>query len=320
MKHIVKRICASAVLFLLVSIVIFTLIHLQPGNPFASMITADTDPELFERRMIEYGLYDPIPLQYIKWLGRTIKGDLGYSIQYKVSVASLIASRMKNSLLLCGAVFALTIIFTCLISVHTARKQSGVLDRTMTVFSFASISIPSFFVALLLIKLLSFDLGLLPPSGIVTAGSKAVGLARVKDILLHMALPVGILTVIQTSQCVRYVRAAMIDVFHEDYISAAEAKGISERRILWVHGFRNALPSVITLFAMQLPGLLSGTVLTETVFIWPGIGRLGYEASLACDYPVTMGVTLVIAALVIAANLFADILSFCLNPQERHLS
>lgn len=317
MKHIIKRVCTSLLLFLLVSIVIFTLIRLQPGNPFISMVTVDTDPELLERRMIEYGLYDPIPVQYLKWLGRALRGDPGYSIQYKVSVTSLIASRMQNSLLLCVTVFVLTVGLTCVISVYAARRQNGPLDRTMTVLSFASVSVPSFFIALLLIKLLSFDLKLLPPSGIVTAGSRAVGLAHVKDVVTHMVLPVGILTAIQTAQCVRYVRSAMIDVFHEDYIRAAQTKGISEQRVLWVHGFRNALPTVINLFAMQFPNLISGTVLTETVFVWPGIGRLSYEAILSCDYPVTMGVTLVISTMVIGASLLADILSRCLSPQER---
>ena len=116
-----------------------------------------------------------------------------------------------------------------------------------------------------------------------------------------------------------FIRGQMIDIFQEDYISAAEAKGLSESRVVWAHGFRNGLPTVITLFAMQFPSLLSGTVLTETVFVWPGIGRLNYEAILSRDYPVTMGVTLVIAVLVIVANLLADIASFLLTPQERRI-
>lgn len=317
MKHILRRIAISFILLFIISVIIFTLINLQPGNPFASMVTADSDPELMNRLMEEYGLNDPVPIQFIKWLGRTIRGDLGYSIQFKVSVSSLIASRMTNSLILCASVFVLTFVLTCLISVYTARKQNGLLDRSMTMLSFASISIPSFFIALLLIKWLSFDLKLLPPSGLVTAGSKAVGWERIKDMLKHMVMPVGILTMIQTAQCVRYVRGSMIDIFHEDYIKAAETKGISETRVVWVHGFRNAVPSVITLFAMQFPNLISGTVLTETVFVWPGIGRLSYEAILSRDYPVTMGVTLVIAVLVITASLVADVLSYLLTPLER---
>ena len=319
MKHIMQRIALCAVLFFIISVIVFTLIHLQPGNPFASMVTVDSDPELMNRMMEEYGLNDPIPIQYLKWLGRTLQGNLGNSIQYKVSVSSLIASRMMNSLLLCGSVFCLTCIFSCIIGVYTARKQGLLLDRSLTLLSFGSISVPSFFIALLLIKLLSFDLKLLPPSGLITAGSRAVGWARMQDILKHMILPVGILTVIQTAQCARFIRGQMIDIFQEDYISAAEAKGLSESRVVWAHGFRNGLPTVITLFAMQFPSLLSGTVLTETVFVWPGIGRLNYEAILSRDYPVTMGVTLVIAVLVIVANLLADIASFLLTPQERRI-
>lgn len=319
MKYILQRIAICVILFFLISVIVFTLIHLQPGNPFASMITVDSDPELMNRLMEEYGLNDPLPIQYIKWLSRTIRGDLGYSIQYKVRVTSLIASRMLNSLILCGSVFCLTCIFSCIIGVYTARKQGHLLDRTLTLLSFCSISIPSFFIALLLIKLLSFDLKLLPPSGLITAGSKAAGWAHLQDMLRHMVLPVGILTVIQTAQCARFIRGSMIDIFQEDYISAAQARGYSDARIVWVHGFRNGLPIAITLLAMQFPNLLSGTVLTETVFVWPGIGRLSYEAILARDYPVTMGVTLVIAVIVIAANLLADIASFLLTPQERRI-
>lgn len=317
MKHTIKRIFASILLFFIVSSIVFTLIRLQPGNPFASMVTVDTDPELMERKMIEYGLYDPIPIQYIKWLGRIICGDMGYSIQYKVSVSSLIKSRMMNSILLCGSVFLLTLILACLLGVYSAKKPNGLLDRIMTILSFTSVSIPSFFIALLLIKLFSFDFQFLPPSGIVTAGSKASGINHILDILYHMILPVGILTLVQTSHCIRYVRASMIDVLHQDYIHAVQTKGIGENRILWIHGFRNALPTIINLFSMQLPNLISGTVLTETVFVWPGIGRLSYESILSHDYPVTMGVTLVISFMVIVSNLFADILSHYLDPRQR---
>lgn len=316
-SYFVKRIGISVGVLAIISVIIFTLIQLQPGNPFVGMVSADTDPEYIERRMEELGYNDPIPVQYVKWVGRTLQGNLGYSLQYKQKVTTLIASRMKNTLLLSGTAFLFSTVLACLFGVYTAYRRNGIFDRTVTMVSFLLISIPSFFIALLAIKTLSFDLGLLPPSGITTAGARYEGWNKVKDILVHMVLPVGILTLVQASSMMRYVRASMVDVFSQDYMRMAKAKGISRGRMIWVHGFRNILASVITLFAMQFPSLLSGAVLTETVFVWPGIGRLSYEAILAKDYPVVMGVTIVVAAIVVGMNFLADVLNAVVSPRIR---
>ncbi len=313
-SYFLKRISTSAVILFFVSVIIFTLIQLQPGNPFIGMISADTEPEYIEKRMEELGYNDPIPEQYIKWVKRVSTGDLGYSLQYKTKVSDLIVSRLKNTLLLSGTAFLLSTILSCVIGVYTAYKKNTIFDYVLMGLSFLLFSIPSFFVELLLIKVFSFDLGIFPPSGIITAGSHYQGWNYWKDIFLHMILPVGALTVIQTAAMMRYVRAYMNDVFHQDYMYVAKSKGLTRNRIIWVHGFRNILVSVITLFSMQLPTLISGAVLTETIFMWPGIGKLSYEAILAKDYPVVMGVTIFIAVIVLSMNLIADILGALFNP------
>ena len=304
----------SIIILLIVSVIIFTLIQLQPGNPFDGMISANTDPEYIERRMEELGYNDPIPEQYIKWIKRVFVGDLGYSLQYKVSVTDLIQSRMKNSLILSGTAFILSTVLSCIVGVYSAYKKNTLFDYIIMGVSFVLFSIPSFFVQLLLIKIFSYDLGLLPPSGIITAGSHYSGWMQCIDIMKHMILPVGALTIIQSAAMMRYVRAYMNDIFHQDFMYVAKSKGLGKTRIIWIHGFRNILVSVITLFAMQFPTLISGGVLTETIFSWPGIGRLSYEAILAKDYPVVMGVTMFIAIMVVGMNLFADILGAIFNP------
>lgn len=314
-KYLVKRAGISIVMLVIVSVVIFVLIRMQPGNPFVGMVSADTDPAYIEKKMEELGYDAPLAEQYVKWVGRTLRFDLGYSLQYKLPVTELIMSRLKNTLLLSGTAFVLSVLLAAVAGVYTAYQRKGMLDNMLTLVSFVLVSVPTFFSALLLIKYLSFDLGILPPSGIVTSGSSFEGVDRIKDILVHMVLPVGILTVVQAASMMRYIRASMSDIFTQDYIRMARAKGMKNNRLIWVHGFRNALPAVITLFAMQFPSLLSGAVLTETVFVWPGIGRLNYDAILSQDYPVIMGVTIFMAVIIIGMNLLADVLCAVVNPR-----
>lgn len=314
-SYFFKRIGTSIIILFFVSVIVFTLVQLQPGNPFVGMMSADADPEYAERRMEELGYNDPIPEQYIKWVLRVMEGDLGYSLQYKIKVTELISGRMENSLLLSGTAFILSTVLACIIGVYAAYKKRSVSGVIMTGCAFMLFSIPSFFIELLLIKIFSFDLGLCPPSGIITAGSHYVGWEHWKDVFIHMILPVGSLTMIQAAAMMRYIKAYMNDVFQQEYMHVAKCKGLKKNRIIWIHGFRNILSSSIILFSMQFPALISGAALTETVFAWPGIGRLSYEAILAKDYPVIMGVTIIIAVMVISMNLIADILAAYLNPR-----
>lgn len=317
MSGLVNRIKVSLILLFIVSVIIFLLIHLQPVNPFVGMISADTDPAFIEQRMEELGLNDPLPQQYLKWAGRVLCGDLGYSLQYKVPVTEMIGSRMINSLILSGTAFLLSAIWGCILGVFSACRKNKKSDRIMSVASFVFISIPSFFISLILIKIFSFDLGLLPPSGITSPRTTGGALSNFLDVVSHMVLPVGLLALIYTATTMRYVRSLMVDVLSKDYISTVRVKGISRFSVIWRHGFRNILAPVVTLLAMQFPALLSGAAVTETIFVWPGIGRLSYEASVAKDYPVVMGITLVMACIVIGANLLSDVLNLFANPRLR---
>ncbi len=305
------------VVLFFVSLIIFTLIHKQPGNPYVGMMSPDTDPAFIEERMEEMGYNDPLPQQYAKWLGRVLRGDLGYSIQYGSPALDIVKYRFGNTLLLSGTAFVFSALFALVFGALSASKKNRWQDHLFTVLSFIGISLPTFFMALLLIKTFSFDLALFPPSGMITAGANKTGFAHLFDVARHLFMPVTVLVTTQSVIILRYVRSSMVDVLDQSYIRTARAKGLGRSRTVATHGFRNALVSIITILCTQFPSLLSGAVITETVFVWPGIGRLNYDAILAQDYPLIMAITMLMAVIVVGMNFLGDILNAWADPQIR---
>lgn len=316
-KYLLKRLGVSVVVILGVTMVIFSIIRLQPGNPYLNMVQYDTDPEFLEERLTELGYYDPLPIQYFKWLGRVVKGDLGYSIHYRTPVSQLIKDRLSNTSLLAITSFIFSTILAVFIGVFSAGRSKSFWDYIITVISFIGISIPVFFFGLLLIKFLGYDLNIVPISGMKTLGVDYTGIEKIIDIAKHMILPVFVLSITQTASLVRYTRSSMLDVLHQDYMRTARSKGLSRGKTIWTHGFRNSLISIITVLCMRVPDLLSGALIVETVFVWPGMGSLNYQAILNQDYPLIMGVTLIMALIVIVCNLAADILYALADPRIR---
>lgn len=316
-KFLVRRLAVSLMLILGVTLIIFCIIRLQPGNPFLNMIQYDTDPEFLAAKLEEIGYYDPLPLQYGKWLARVLHFDLGYSIQYRAPVSSLIADRFSNTLILAAASFAISTIVSIGIGILSAMFPNSVLDYIMTFFSFIGVSIPVFFFGLLLIKIFGYDLGLLPFSGIETLGSSYRGFERFLDIAKHMVLPVMASALTQTAMLLRYTRSAILSTVSEDYLKTARAKGMTKNKAILRHGLKNARISIITVLMNRLPDLLSGALIIETIFVWPGIGLLNYQAILKQDYPLIMGITLLIAVIVILCNLAADIMYLLADPRIR---
>lgn len=317
LKFILKRIGVSLIVILGVTLIIFTIILLQPGNPYQNIVKYDSDPAYLEKKLTELGYYDPIPIQYIKWIGRVLKGDLGDSIHYKAKVLDLIVERFRNTAILALTSFVFSTLISILIGVFSASKPGTIMDHIITVICFIGVSIPGFFFGLLLIKVFGFDLNILPPSAMTTLGEDYQGIEKVIDIVKHMIMPVSVLVLTQSASLVRYTRSSMIEVLNQDYIRTARAKGITKVKSIWGHGFRNSLISIITILCMRLPDLLSGALVVETVFVWPGIGSLNYEAILNRDYNLIMGVTLVMAIIIILCNLLADILYAVVNPRIR---
>ncbi len=316
-KYICKRLGIAVLMLLGVTMIIFAIIRLQPGNPFLMMVQFDTDPVFMEQKLQEIGYYDPLPIQYGKWLLRALHFDLGYSIQYNAPVANLIADRFGNTLLLALTSFAISTVIAIGIGVLSALYPNSIMDRIMTLLAFIGVSIPVFFFGLLMIKVLGYDLKLLPFSGIETIGKHYEGMARAKDIAKHLVLPALTSALTQTASLVRYTRASLLETVSEDYIKTAMAKGLTRKQAIIRHGMKNAKLAIITVLCNRIPDLLSGALIVETIFVWPGIGMLNYQAILKQDYPMIMGITLMIAVIVIICNLAADLLYSAADPRIR---
>jgi peptide/nickel transport system permease protein len=274
--------------------------------------------EVVEQMLTKLGYYDPLPVQYFKWISRAIQGDFGFSIQYKQPVIDVIASKLGNTFLLSFCALTMTVLIAIPAGVFSATKQYSFFDYFVTFVAFIGISIPAFFFGLLLIKWFAVDLKALPISGMITVGKNYTGMARVIDIAKHLVLPTIVLGLLETATLMRYTRSSMLEVKNQDYIRTARAKGVSERRVNFVHALRNALIPVITILSMQIPFLFSGALLTETIFVWPGIGRLNYEAVLSRDYPLIMGILMMLAIIILLSNFLADILYAFVDPRIKY--
>jgi peptide/nickel transport system permease protein len=290
-----------------VSVIVFFLVNNIPGNPYASMFSPDIPSDQVEAKLREVGFYDPLPLKYIKWMGRIVAGDFGYSIFYRDKVSSIIFNRMLNTLLLTLSSLAISILTGISAGIYTGRNRHGLADNSVSVLTFLLLSIPSFFFGMLLIKVLGADLRLLPISGKVTVAAGYRGLDHALDVARHMIMPSFVLGLLYSATMLRYTRSSVIGIVNADFIRSARAHGLSEGRILFKHLLKNILIPIVTVLSLQIPDMLSGALLIETVFVWPGVGRLSFEAVQHRDYPLIMGILLVMALITLISNLIADV-------------
>ncbi|TQQ84076.1 ABC transporter permease [Peptacetobacter hominis] len=314
-KFLLKRLGVALIVLFGVSVIVFTLIHLQPGNPYLNMIDPSMSPDVVEQKLRELGYYDPIYIQYMKWIGRAITGDFGYSTQFNAPVFSIILDALGNTILISVASFIVSSVLAIVIGIITAEKSGTWVDYLVTVLSFIGISIPTFFFALILIKIFGYDLAILPSSGMETLTESYTGIAYIFDVIKHMILPVTVLSLTQTATLIRYTRSSMLDALSQDYMRTAQAKGLTRKQAIWTHGLRNSLISIVTVLCLQLPTLVSGALITETVFVWPGIGTLNYNAIMNRDYMLIMGITMMIAVVIVIANILADVLYAVVDPR-----
>lgn len=317
-QYIIRRILILIPVFIGISMIVFALIHTTPGDPYISMIDLEISAAEKEAMLNEIGYYDPLPVKYVKWAGRALQGDLGYSLNYKEPVVDVMKRRLGNTLLLSLTALILSTIIAIPLGVISATKKHSAFDYLVTLVGLIGISIPAFFFALGSIKLFAVDLGWFPISGIETVGAHYTGFARALDIMKHMALPLTVLTFIQTASLMRYTRSAMLEVLQQDYIRTARAKGVAESVVIYKHALRNAMISISTLIAISLGYLMSGAVLTETVFVWPGMGTLIYQAVGNRDYNLITSSTLLIALCILIANLISDILYALIDPRIKY--
>jgi len=300
----------SAVLLLVVSAVVFTIVHSAPGGP-AILNNPDVDPETAKAIARDLGLTDPIALQYGRWLQRAVLGNFGRSYQYQLPVIRLIRARIPNTLVLAGAALTLALLVAVPLGVISAVRRYSIVDYAATAGAFFGISIPGFWLGIMMIVLFSVLLGWLPSAGMRTAG---VDLGT-GDLLMHLIMPAVVLSTFPLAQLMRYARSAMVEVLGQDFVRTAQAKGLSGRRVLVSHALRNALIPVVTVLGVITPRLLSGAVITESIFAWPGLGRLAVDAAVTRDYPVIMGLTMTTALLVIVGNLLTDVAYVALDPR-----
>ncbi|NLW17583.1 MAG: ABC transporter permease [Firmicutes bacterium] len=319
-NYIVRRLLLMIPVIIGISMIVFLLINIAPGDPYRAML--ETNPNItaedYENMLRSIGYYDPLPVKYVKWASQVLSGNLGYSIDSKEPIASLLPRRLANTLTLSLPALILSTMIAVPLGVLSATRQYSRLDHILSILAFLGISIPAFFLALLFIKFVAFDLGWFPIQGMGSIMRGYTGWRLVLDRLYHMVLPVTVLTLVQVASRMRYTRSAMLEVIRQDYIRTARAKGLPEKRVIYKHALRNALIPVITVLSMSLGSILSGAVLTETVFMWPGMGTMVYRAISNRDYPVVMAGTMVLAIVMLFANLLADVMYAVVDPRIRY--
>ncbi|NLW41046.1 MAG: ABC transporter permease [Tissierellia bacterium] len=314
-KYIGRRLLHLIPVIILISMLIFTIIKLTPGDPVGANLDPRSTPEQKAAERARLGLDKPIPVQYWNWLKRSIRGDFGNSYIYKVPVSEVIPTFIKNSFILNVFVYIFAFLISIPIGIITAVKQYSKTDNFWSAFSIIGISMPTFFFGLLLIYFFSVKLDMFPISGMKTVGSKATGWANIKDILHHMVLPGTVLIIGSLASLVRYTRTSMLEVINQDYIRTARSKGLQEKVVIYRHAFRNALIPIVTIVGFTIPGLFSGAVMLETVFNWPGIGRVLVDAVNLRDYNLMMALNMFFAILTLLGNLLADIGYALVDPR-----
>jgi len=300
---------------LIISLLLFKVIDLAPGNFLDTKVNPNMTVEKLEQLKEVYGFDKPFGERYVNWLKKAVKGDFDESLKLRQPVSEIIKDYAWNSFVLAGTAFLLSILIAIPLGIVCATKQYSFADKATTILTFVSISLPSFLLGLMLINAFSLKIKLFPIGGMTTAGSSLTGAAHYKDVLIHMVLPVVSLTILQAGSLIRYVRTAMLEVINQDYIRTARAKGLKEKVVIYKHALRNGLIPVITYIGMSLPGLFAGALITETIFVWPGIGRIGYEAILNRDYTLLMGFNMFMAVLTLMGNLLSDILYAVVDPR-----
>jgi len=321
-RYLLRRLGYAVLTFFGITLASFTLVHSVPGDPISFYIGRaginTIPPETLDAIRREYHLDRPLPAQYLHWLRGIVTFDLGRSIIERRPVGELILEKLPSTLQLNLAAFVIAAALGIPIGLWSATRSGRPVERASAVLFFLLYSLPSFWVALILMQLFSVKLGVLPLFGMNSDGHHELGAWRqIVDRGQHMVLPVLTLTYAQLAIFARFSKSALTEVIGADYITAARARGAGEVRVMWRHAFRNALIPLITLLGLTIPYLISGSVIVEQIFQWDGVGLLYFDAILTRDYPVVMGLTVATAIVTLVASVFADILYAFADPRVR---
>lgn len=311
-RFLAGRLLQAFVVLLLMSALVTLLIGLMPGDPIDLMLAGNphATPADAARLRAAYGLDRPLHERYAHWLAAAVQGDFGYSRLASRPVIEVIAPRLANTALLLGLAFTLSVAIAVPLGVFAARRPHTAADGAVNLLAFAGVSVPPFWLALLLILLFAVTLRWLPASGLGPIGDDSVA-ARIP----YLVLPVATLTLASVGGYIRYVRSAMLVELRQDYIRTARAKGVPESRVVWRHALRNATIPIVTIAALEFGTLFSGALVTETMFAWPGMGKLIYDSVLGNDYNVALVALLLATATTLLASLLADIAYAALDPR-----
>jgi len=318
-RYIVCRLLQAGVTLLLISICIFFMLNAAPGGPIYGLVMQQKlSAEKVEQLKEEYGLNESIPIRYVKWLIHVIRGDLGYSFITKRQVMNEILDRLRNTIYLMLITFIIVIGISIPIGATSALKQYSTFDIIVTNIAYMGQAMPEFWLGIIFLHVFYGTLinpltgkPLLPSGGMYTLGESF----NIIDRIIHLILPVSTLAITWISWYSRFLRSSMLEIIHQDYITTARAKGLSEHVVIFRHVLKNAMFPLITLVALDLPYLFSGALYVEIIFSWPGMGRLFYESATQRDYPVLMGILMIISLLFTFCNILADITYVYIDPR-----
>ena len=314
-RYVLGRAAVSLPLLLTISVIAFTFINLAPGSPIDAMINPSVglSPQQEQDLRVSLGLDKPLPVRYLIWLGQALQGNLGYSYNTHQPVLQRIGERLGPTLELMGAALLVSTLLGIVLGIVAATHVNSFWDYALGGLSLLGFSVPGFFMALVALYIFAARLQILPAFGMST-GTDSVSLG---DNVYHLIVPAAVLSLELMASLTRYARSAMLDVMHADYVATARAKGLSERSVTLRHAFRTALLPLITVVSLRLPALVGGAIVIETIFQWPGLGQLSVQAIQQRDYPVLMGLTIMISIVVLLANLIADVLYALADPRVR---
>jgi peptide/nickel transport system permease protein len=322
---IFRRLLGAVPLVLGIATLIFLAVNLAPGDPTALYFSPNMPAEVLDQVRHNLGLDQPLHVRYLKWLGAFLQGDFGYSFAQSRPVGEIIMAALPNTLVLAGCALLLVFLLGILLGVLQAVRQHSWFDRVSSVSALFFYSMPSFWLALMLMLLFSLKAHqwgwplAFPPTGMTSVDYEFMNAGgRIADRLLHLALPVATLTLALAAGVARYTRGQMLEVIRQDYIRTARAKGLPERVVILRHALRNSLIPVITLLGLYLPLLFSGAVFVEMIFAWPGMGRVIVDAIFQRDYPLIMATSFSFAVLTVLGNLLADVLYAVADPRIRY--
>jgi peptide/nickel transport system permease protein len=325
-RYVVRRLLGAFPLVLGIATIVFFAVNLAPGDPTLYYISPGMTQEVVEQMRVNFGLDEPVHIRYVRWLGAMLTGDFGYSMSHSRPVLDVLAEFLPNTLILSACALGMAFLFGILLGTFQAIRQYSFRDSALSVVMLFFFSMPSFWLALMLI--LTFSLFArnvwewpiwFPASGMTSTDYDFLSLGgQVRDRLMHLVLPTMSLALVLTAGIARYMRGSMLEVIRQDYVRTARAKGLSERVVVLKHALRNALLPTITLLGLMIPVLFSGTVFIETIFAWPGMGRTIFEAIGTRDYPLVMAGSFFFATMVVVANLIADVLYAVVDPRIRY--